>query len=155
MDLIARALSAAFAVALAGVSACASEVSPPAEGNQAELEAEPAAQAPPGPAAATSRPTSGERRCGWLHNPTPGNWWLLDRDGEWVLGTQGGRQAPGMDEMPDMTRLGWVEVNGHYGYGCACMTLGVDPATRQVMRIDSATPRPLRQCRADPGLPRP
>ena len=21
-----------------------------------------------------------ERRCGWLHNPTPANWWLVDRD---------------------------------------------------------------------------
>ena len=27
---------------------------------------------------------------GWLQNPTPGNWWLVDRDGEWTIGTQGG-----------------------------------------------------------------
>ena len=38
-----------------------------------------------------------ERRCGWLQNPTPANWWLVDRDGEWILGVQGGYQAPGMD----------------------------------------------------------
>jgi hypothetical protein len=23
-----------------------------------------------------------EQRCGWLVNPTPGNWWLIDRQGE-------------------------------------------------------------------------
>ena len=30
-----------------------------------------------------------ENRCGWLVNPTPGNWWLTDRDGTWTLATQG------------------------------------------------------------------
>ena len=96
-----------------------------------------------------------ERRCGWLTNPTPGNWWLFDGHGEWILGVQGGYQAPGLDEMPDMSSAGWEEVNGHYGYGCACMMLTVDPATRQVTRIANARPKPLEQCRADRGLPRP
>jgi hypothetical protein len=30
-----------------------------------------------------------ENRCGWFSNPTPGNAWLKDRDGEWTIGTQG------------------------------------------------------------------
>ena len=76
-------------------------------------------------AVAPAAPAS-ERRCGWLHNPTPANWWLVDRDGEWLLGAQGGYQAPGMDEMPDMTSAGWVETNGHYGHGCACMDVTVE-----------------------------
>ena len=101
-----------------------------------------------GPAAAA------ERRCGWLHNPTPANWWLVDRDGEWLIGAQGGYQAPGMDSMPDMTTRGWVNSNGNYGHGCACMNVSVDRASRRVTRIESATPLPLRQCRADPRLPR-
>ena len=105
-----------------------------------------AAQAP------QSRP---ETRCGWLQNPTPANWWLIDRDGEWELGAQGGYQAPGMDEMPDMSARGWVETNGHHGYGCACMTVTVDRARRRIARIHSARPVPLRQCRADRRLPRP
>ena len=96
-----------------------------------------------------------ERRCGWLHNPTPANWWLVDRDGEWLLGAQGGYQAPGMDEMPDMSTRGWVEVNGHYGYGCACMRVNTDRRTGRVTRLYSATPVPLRQCRADRRLRRP
>ncbi len=96
-----------------------------------------------------------ERRCGWLQNPTPANWWLVDRDGEWILGVQGGYQAPGMDEMPDMSTRGWVEVNGHYGYGCACMSVTTNRRTGRVTRLFSATPVPLRQCRSDRRLPRP
>ncbi|HYI63780.1 MAG TPA: DUF4087 domain-containing protein [Allosphingosinicella sp.] len=95
-----------------------------------------------------------ERRCGWLQNPTPANFWLIDRDGEWLIGAQGGYQAPGMDDMPDMSTRGWVETNGHYGYGCACMTVTTDRATRRVTRIVSARPVPLRQCRNDRRLPR-
>lgn len=30
-----------------------------------------------------------ETRCGWFHNPTPNNATLTDRDGEWVVSTQG------------------------------------------------------------------
>jgi len=96
-----------------------------------------------------------EMRCGWLHNPTPGNWWLADRDGEWLIGAQGGYQAPGMDEMPDMSTAGWTETNGHYGHGCACIRITVDRRTRRVTRIVSARPLPLRRCQADPRLRRP
>jgi hypothetical protein len=94
-----------------------------------------------------------ERRCGWLHNPTPANWWLVDNDGEWLIGAQGGYQAPGMDRMPDMTTLGWVRTNGNYGHGCACMDVAVDRASRRVTRIEMARPQPLRDCRTDPHLP--
>lgn len=104
---------------------------------------------------ATSTAAAGQRRCGWLQNPTPGNWWLDDRDGQWVLATQGREPPPGMDEMPDMSTAGWVETNGHYGYGCACLTIAYDPATEEVTRIADAEPKPLKQCRADKALPRP
>jgi|GEM_PF-2956226 len=109
-------------------------------------QAEPAA---PKPIAATAR------RCGWLHNPTPANWWLVDRDGQWVLGTQGREPVSGMDEMPDMSEGEWVETNGHYGYGCACMDMVVDPASGDVLRISKAAPKPLAQCRSDRKLPSP
>ena len=109
--------------------------------------------AAPGPAAAAS-PAKGVRRCGWLANPTPANWWLTDAEGQWILATQGADQAPGMDEMPDMSTAGWVETNGHYGYGCACLTITAD-AEGKVTRISDAQPKPLRQCRADRKLPKP
>lgn len=104
---------------------------------------------PPGPAGAA------ERRCGWLHNPTPANWWLRDRDGEWVLSLQGAPPVPGMEGIPDMTTRGWVAVNGHYGYGCACLTLETEPARRRVIRVLAAEPLPLARCRADRALPSP
>ena len=103
-------------------------------------------------AAPQSRP---EQRCGWLQNPTPANWWLIDRDGEWTIGEQGGYQAPGMDDTPDMTTRGWVETNGPHGHGCACMSVTTDRATHRVTRIFSARSVPLRQCRADPRLAAP
>ena len=104
--------------------------------------------------AAAAPQSQPERRCGWLQNPTPANYWLIDRDGEWTIMVQGGYQAEGWDEMPDMSSRGWVEVNGHYGYGCACMTVTVDRRSRRITRIHRATPLPLRQCRNDRRLPR-
>ena len=98
-----------------------------------------------------------ERRCGWLTNPTPSNYWLIDRDGEWTLSEQGvPEHAEGMEEMPDMSKRGWVVTNGSsYGYGCACMTVEIDHKTKWVTKIISATPRPLRQCRTDRRLGKP
>lgn len=95
-----------------------------------------------------------ERRCGWYDNPTPGNHWLTDRDGEWVLSTQGREPPPGMDSMRDMTTAGWVATNGYYGYGCACVTLEADRATRRVTCVLAGEPLPLARCRADRSLPR-
>src|SRR6218665_4039994 len=106
-------------------------------------------------ALAAQSPAGAERRCGWLANPTPANYWLTDRDGEWTISAQGGYHAEGMDEMPDMTTRGWVGTNGSYGYGCACMTVSTDRRTMRVTRIFSATPLPIRQCRADRTLRRP
>jgi hypothetical protein len=54
-----------------------------------------------------------------------------------------------------MTAAGWAEVNGRYGYGCACATVTGDPATRKVERVSGFQPKPLRACRADPALPAP
>ncbi|HEX8514273.1 MAG TPA: DUF4087 domain-containing protein [Allosphingosinicella sp.] len=140
---------------------------PAPEGNAQQAPAEAAEAAPanaaapaPPPAAAAAQPsavaaaTKGVRRCGWLSNPTPGNWWLTDSQGQWILGTQGADQAPGMDEMPDMSTAGWVETNGSYGYGCACMTITADSDGR-VTRIADAQPKPLKQCQADRKLPKP
>ncbi|HYD36112.1 MAG TPA: DUF4087 domain-containing protein [Allosphingosinicella sp.] len=153
------------ALAAALLAACSSADSPSPRANEQDVGAGVAAEAVESPAEAApatppARPAEiaaaakGERRCGWLVNPTPANWWLTDRDGQWVLATQGADQAPGMDEMPDMSTAGWVETNGHYGYGCACMTITAD-AGRRVTRIADAAPKPLEQCQADRKLPKP
>ena len=131
--------------------ACASAGAAPPAKTSGQMQREALAREP----RQTPRPGPPARRCGWLSNPTPGNWELFDGDGEWLLGAQGGYQAPGLDSMPDMTTAGWRARNRSYGYGCACMTLRVDRASRQVLRIADARPRPLRQCSADRRLPRP
>jgi len=160
------------AAALLALAACGPGAEP---GNQVEPKAQsaqgaspPPVQAPAGKArrpypvpaeagggAAPAPSATAARRCGWLHNPTPGNWWLEDRDGQWVLASQGGRRAEGMEEMPDMSAAGWQEVNGYYGYGCACLRLTVEPGTGDVLAVAAPEPKPLAVCRADRALPRP
>ncbi|HEX8621295.1 MAG TPA: DUF4087 domain-containing protein [Allosphingosinicella sp.] len=161
-------LAAALALALAVASAGCSRGSEPEHDGQVNrveagvrtAPADNAAAAAPPPAAtpvavaAAAAAAKGVRRCGWLSNPTPANWWLTDSQGQWILGTQGADQAPGMDEMPDMSTAGWVETNGHYGYGCACMTITAD-AEGRVTRVADAAPKPLKQCQADRKLPKP
>jgi hypothetical protein len=93
-----------------------------------------------------------ETRCGWFSNPTPGNASLHDRDREWIIGVQGGHQAEG--DWPDFDGKQWVETNGHYGHGCACMRVRVNRETDQVIKIESARARPLSVCRGDRSLKR-
>ncbi len=93
-----------------------------------------------------------ESRCGWFSNPTPANASLHDRDAEWVIAVQGGHQAEG--DWPQFGPKQWVETNGHYGYGCACMRLRVNGETHEVLAIESARARPLSACRRDRALKR-
>ena len=94
-------------------------------------------------------------RCGWLVNPTPANWWLTDRDGMWVMGSQGQEPVEGMDVIPDLTGRQWVRTNGYYGYGCGCITGAFDAKEGRVLRIDAFRQKPLSACRADKRLPKP
>jgi hypothetical protein len=92
-----------------------------------------------------------ETRCGWFTNPTPANAWLYDRDGEWIIGTQGGHQAEG--DWPTFSPKQWVHTNGSsYGYGCACLHVRLNKQTHEVLEIKSARARSLAQCRHDPAL---
>lgn len=95
-----------------------------------------------------------ERRCGWLRNPTPANWWLVDRDGSWTISTQGGRSARGMEKIPDLSRSQYVTTNGSYGYACACMDVDANSKTMRITTIYRAKQLPLSTCRRDPALPR-
>ena len=94
-----------------------------------------------------------ETRCGWLINPTPGNWWLIDADGEWTIGEQGGYQAPGFADAPWEGVQERVSVNGNYGYECACMAVTIDPDTMTITRVISVRSKALQACKIDPKLP--
>ena len=93
-----------------------------------------------------------ETRCGWFSNPTPANASLHDREAEWIIGVQGGHQAEG--DWPSFGPKQWVETNGHYGHGCACMSVEVDRESQKVLEIKSARARPLSACRRDKALKR-
>lgn len=99
-------------------------------------------------------------RCGWYQNPTPGNHFLTDADGEWVIGLQGGETAAGFDDLPAEAFAfegRWVAVNGYYGYygyGCACLRGQFGPVgSEKVIRITGMKPLPLSRCQSDPALP--
>ena len=97
-----------------------------------------------------ARATNFKTRCGWFSNPTPANAWLWDREGEWIIGVQGGFQADG--EWPDFKPRQWVRQNGDHGYGCACLRVRVDTKTRDILQIQSSRAVALSQCRRDPAL---
>lgn len=96
--------------------------------------------------------TAFETRCGWFENPTPANAWLTDRDGEWIISVQGGYQADG--DWPDFKKSQWVKTNINYGHGCACMKVTTDRAEMRILKIISATAKPLSTCRKDKALKR-
>ena len=104
---------------------------------------------------AAASPAKFEMRCGWLHNPTPANYWLTDRDGQWTLMTQGGAVLTGWEELQPSEPPEWVRTNGYYGHGCACARVRTDRRKREVLEIASLTYRPLAVCRADRRLPKP
>lgn len=97
--------------------------------------------------------TQFETRCGWLSNPTPANLWLYDADERWTIGVQGSYQVRSAWEFPDFKPQQWVKTNaGSYGYGCACLDVQVNKATRRVLAIRNAEARPLAACRQDRAL---
>lgn len=98
--------------------------------------------------------TAAERRCGWIQNPSPSNWWLVDRDGQWDIMAQGGPRPSGV-RIPDLTVRHWVRENGSYGCGCACMSAVTDARARSIRCIEAVEQLPLERCRADRALPRP
>ena len=97
-----------------------------------------------------------ELRCGWIENPSPANWYLLDRDAQWTISTMGGRRAKGSDNIADLKVPGeWVVTNtGAYGHGCACMTVDSVRKAKRITRIYSFQSRELAVCRADKKLVR-
>ena len=104
--------------------------------------------------AAAQPATAAENRCGWLHNPTPGNWWLVDRDASWTLREQGPEESPdGMDLIPDISERDYRKTNGNYGYACACMTVETDAGRERITKILSFRQLPLSKCDRDKSLP--
>jgi hypothetical protein len=104
--------------------------------------------------AAAQTATAAENRCGWLHNPTPGIWWLVDRHASWTLREQGPEDGPdGMDLIPDISERDYRKTNGNYGYACACMTVETNSGQQRITKILSVRQLPLSKCDRDKSLP--
>ena len=89
-------------------------------------------------------------------NPTPANISLIDRDGEWIIGIQGGYQIEDDWPWPPFKKSQWVITNsGDYGHGCACLNVNTNKGTNKIIHIFSAIPRPLNACRKDHALKEP
>jgi len=93
-----------------------------------------------------------ETRCGYVVNPTPGNYWLTDGQGDWIMASQGDDRDPGMDQVPDLSEHDYVKTNGEYGYACGCISGAFDAKAMQVARIDTFKQKPLSACRVDKKL---
>lgn len=95
-----------------------------------------------------------EKRCGWFENPTPSNAWLNDREGQWIIGVQGGYQAQG--DWPSFQPHQWVRTNAvSYGYGCACLQVKVNSKSHKIIQIKSSKAQSLQVCRRDRFLKEP
>lgn len=113
--------------------------------------------------AGTSALSAKENRCGWIQNPSPGNYWLDDGEGSWILVTQGSEMEPlGMENMPDFTVGDFVQTNGYYGYACGCIEAETERSSEfgdsflgRISAIYGVEQLPISQCRADKALPDP
>jgi hypothetical protein len=95
-------------------------------------------------------------RCGWIVNPTPGNWWLTDSQGDWIIATQGSdTEALGMENIGDISAHDYQATNGNYGYACGCMKVENDESDKRITAIYSFKQLPLSKCIKDKSLPAP
>jgi len=115
--------------------------------------------------ATMSVPSMAEYRCGWLENPTPGNWWLTDRDRAWIISMQGMYSLA--DEYwdflptPKQSQFVSTNLNGNYGYSCACLHVTtqvrysheLEETRGYITRIHKkGKSLPLKQCLDDVNL---
>jgi hypothetical protein len=96
-----------------------------------------------------------EIRCGYLNNPTPGNNWLTDGEGDWIMTTQGDDRDPGMDAIGDFSAREFVTTNGAHGYACGCIDGAFDAKAMTVVKIERFRQKPLSACRKDKKLKAP
>ena len=90
-------------------------------------------------------------------NPTPGNWWLSDQKGQWILATQGvDPPTPDpMDAIPDISAHDYVATGPSAGYACACLDGRFDEAAKRVLSVTAFKQLPLQTCKGDKKLPKP
>lgn len=92
--------------------------------------------------------------CGWIDNPTPGNYWITDSVGEWTISAMNGYHAQG-DVAPQDDDNEFVKTNGYYGYYCGCVKATTTDSRahgRRIAKIFSSRVLPLSKCLNDAKL---
>ena len=98
-----------------------------------------------------------ETRCGWLHNPTPANMWLIDSAGSWGISAQGTPSALD-DKSMDLVyqasanKNEFVRTNQSYGFSCACLTVDVNKKKKSIIAVYKSKQLPLKQCLEDASI---
>lgn len=104
---------------------------------------------------------SAQLRCGWYMNPTPGDVYLVDREGTWWITSQSqakGPNAAGSETMvPRFEKSEFIETQPGTGrgYGCACARVETNVQQHRVTSIITAKALPLARCKTDKSLPAP
>ena len=107
-------------------------------------------------------PAWAETRCGWYHNPGPGNVTLEDADGQWWIARQGSAPAPGFEDaystdFDNRVRIDYGgRITDRYGFSCACADGAFDadrPEYENVLSITRLQEIALTRCEQDPALP--
>jgi hypothetical protein len=97
-----------------------------------------------------------ENRCGWLgQNIAPDYWWLSDAKATWIFPLQGDDEVDmdSADKIPMFDDKEFIKTNGSFGYGCACLTVTTDQASKRILRIHKGKQLPLKKCEDDKKLP--
>ncbi len=98
-----------------------------------------------------------EYRCGWLLNPTPANFYFIDKEGEWGISEQGIRSPlsdQSWDNMPESNDNEFVRTNVHYGFSCVCLNVRTNKKNHTILEIyKKSKSLLLKKCLEDKELP--
>ncbi len=87
-----------------------------------------------------------EMRCGWISRSGKQNWYLTDKQSVWVMRKQGEARPSWMDNMPDLREGGWREPEEGFAFGCGCLEVTIDKASRRVTDLVAGTSIPYSDC---------
>lgn len=108
-----------------------------------------------------------EMRCGWVQNLIPGNWSLVDGDGQWDVyvtgeheyGASGNEIVENLKVPKDQFIVSKiVEGATGTGYYCGCITgdtANIDGLRKMFTKIVSAKANTLKACLQDTNVPPP
>jgi Protein of unknown function (DUF4087) len=94
---------------------------------------------------ASAHSAHAETRCGWV-SKSGKSWYLTDKQSVWVMRKTGEPRPPWLDNLPDLNEGGWREPEEGFGYGCGCLQVTVDKASRRVTDIVGGTSVPYSDC---------